>query len=71
MKGQAFICEMTKDIKPVKVKEGDTLEKVLKAAEYDPTKVEHLRLNGGPAELTAKVSSEDIITMVPQVDGGN
>ena len=65
------VCELMKDLKTVTVATGATVKDVLEAAGINVEgKLEHLRVNGDVAKLADKVSKEDVITLVPQVDGG-
>ena len=66
------VCELMKDLKTIKVLKGATIEDVLKEAglRKEGTKLEHLRVNGEVAKLSDKVSAGDVVTLVPQVEGG-
>ena len=65
------VCELMKDLKRLRVKAGSTIQEVLvKAGIYVEGKMERLRVNGEIKTLGAKVKKDDIITLVPQVDGG-
>ena len=66
------VCELMKDLKVMKVSKGATVEDVLIAAglKKEGMKLEHLRVNGEVAKLSDKVKADDVITLVPQVEGG-
>ena len=65
------VCELMKDLKTVTVGADATVKDALEAAGISVEgKMEHLRVNGNVAKLGSKVSKEDVIMLVPQVDGG-
>jgi len=67
-----MVCELMRDLKTVKVKQGATVQDVLTEAGIKPDGVEmsNLRVNGEEAKLDTKVSADDVITLVPHVAGG-
>jgi len=66
------VCKLMEDLKTIKVKKGATVQEVLKVGgiKLNGEEVKDLRVNGEVAKMTDKVKANDIITAVPQVDGG-
>jgi len=67
------VCKLMDNLKTIKVKKGATVQEVLKVGgvKLNGEEVKDLRVNGNVAKLADKVKAGDIITAVPQVDGGN
>lgn len=67
-----LVCELRTGAKRIKVEEDSTVEEVLHQAGLTVTDkaIKDLRINGDPAKLSDTVEADDIVSLVPQVDGG-
>jgi putative ubiquitin-RnfH superfamily antitoxin RatB of RatAB toxin-antitoxin module len=66
------VCKLMENLKTIKVAKGATVQDVLRVGgiKLNGEEVKDLRVNGNAVKMTDKVKAGDIITAVPQVDGG-